>query len=360
MVSAKYPVPAVLLALVLSSIVPFIVTDSDAASQEWFVSECNSMTAEYADGSTVVYIYLDENPGGYSSVSVVIDGKNFTAQGQNFGINMGKSLDRGMPHMIVVTATGITASCKLTYGQFYDISAVSSPQEGGNVSGAGKYAAGFQVTLSASPAAGYSFGGWALDGKLVSSQPEYVFTAERDGEYTARWFAVSPGSDTVIIDLIGHGDSFVMPECDGGLFVAMKENASVMIDDATSLSGKTIVSKVDEVPTTAETKGTAHTFEFTFTADGSSFGTPMRVTLPYSPESGTSPAVYYQDGDSLTEMDLLSSNELSVTFETDHNSKYVVVAEPEESSEFPIMYIVVIAAAVLAIAGVVIIFRLKH
>ena len=358
--SSRHPVSAVLFVLVLSSIVPFVVADdSDSSSSEWLVSECNRMTAEYTDGATVLYVHLDDNPGGYSSVAVSLDGKTFTAQGQNFGINMGVALDRSMPHMVVVTATGISASCKLTYGLLYDVTVVSSPQEGGTVSGAGRYTVGSQVTLTATPSEGHSFGGWAYDGKLVSSQPTYVFNVEMDVEYTARWFAVPPGSDTVIIDLIGHGDSFVAPVCEGGLFVAMRENASVKIDDASSISGKTVVSKVEDVSTTAQTKGTAHSYEFTFTADGSSYGGKMQVTLPYLPENGTAPAVYYQDGDSLVKMNLLSSNEISVTFETDHNSTYVVVAEPTDSG-FPIIYAAIGAAAALALLGAVFIIRRKH
>ena len=88
MVSVKYPVSAVLLVLVLSSIVPLVATDgSDASGSGWLVSECNGMSVRYTDGETVLYVSLFDNPGGVSDITVSIDGKNLKGQGQEFGVN---------------------------------------------------------------------------------------------------------------------------------------------------------------------------------------------------------------------------------------------------------------------------------
>ena len=135
---AKSAVSAVLFVLVLSSIVPFLVSDDSSASGSgWLVSECNGMSVRYTDGDTVLYVSLFDNPGGVSDITVSIDGKNLKGQGQEFGVNMGVALDRSKPYLVVATGSGINASCKLAYGIIYDVNAFSSPQNGGTVTGAG-------------------------------------------------------------------------------------------------------------------------------------------------------------------------------------------------------------------------------
>ena len=85
---------------------------------------------------------------------------------------------------------------------------------------------------------------------------------------------------------------------------------------------------MEEIPNTAEVNGTAHAYEVNVTkADNQPITGKMQVTLPYTPEKGKVPAVYWQNGSALEKMRVISHTSDSVTFETTHNSTYVVVAE---------------------------------
>ena len=67
----------------------------------------------------------------------------------------------------------------------YEITATANPTEGGSVSGAGTYNHFESITLTATPATGYTFINWTKNGTLVSSNASYTFTAEADGNYVA-------------------------------------------------------------------------------------------------------------------------------------------------------------------------------
>ena len=61
----------------------------------------------------------------------------------------------------------------------------ASDDAGGTVSGKGVYKNDDEVTVTATVANGYAFEGWQEDGELVSNEPTYTFTAERDRTLTA-------------------------------------------------------------------------------------------------------------------------------------------------------------------------------
>jgi hypothetical protein len=69
----------------------------------------------------------------------------------------------------------------------YDITASANPTAGGTVSGAGTYAHGVNVTLTATPATGYSFVNWTKNGSQVSTNATYSFTATANGNYVANF-----------------------------------------------------------------------------------------------------------------------------------------------------------------------------
>ena len=58
----------------------------------------------------------------------------------------------------------------------FGINATPNPAEGGTVSGGGAYAEGATCTLTATPAAGYTFINWTENGEVVSTEAEYSFT----------------------------------------------------------------------------------------------------------------------------------------------------------------------------------------
>ncbi|WP_287152611.1 DUF5719 family protein [Candidatus Solincola tengchongensis] len=69
----------------------------------------------------------------------------------------------------------------------YTVSCSVSPAGSGTVSGAGGYAHGEKVTLSASPAPGYRFVRWTEGGKQVSTSNPYAFTVTSDRALVAEF-----------------------------------------------------------------------------------------------------------------------------------------------------------------------------
>ena len=67
------------------------------------------------------------------------------------------------------------------------IQAISSPQEGGTVSGIGTFNYGTTATLVATPADDYHFTYWTENGNVVSHQQEYSFTVTEDRNLTAHF-----------------------------------------------------------------------------------------------------------------------------------------------------------------------------
>lgn len=69
----------------------------------------------------------------------------------------------------------------------YQINATSSPLTGGTVAGSGTYTHGTSVTLTATPASGYSFVNWTEGGTQVSENSSYTFTAESNRTLVANF-----------------------------------------------------------------------------------------------------------------------------------------------------------------------------
>ena len=62
----------------------------------------------------------------------------------------------------------------------YTVATVSDPEDGGATTGAGTYAHGEQVMVTATPNTGYNFCGWYEGETLVSNNAEYTFTVTSD------------------------------------------------------------------------------------------------------------------------------------------------------------------------------------
>src|SRR6185503_6291866 len=73
----------------------------------------------------------------------------------------------------------------------YAITTFSSPAAGGSTSGGGTKDCGSSVTVTAAPAAGYSFVSWTEGGTVVSSAASYTFTASANRILTANFAAVT-------------------------------------------------------------------------------------------------------------------------------------------------------------------------
>jgi hypothetical protein len=71
--------------------------------------------------------------------------------------------------------------------KIYSISAVSSPEEGGEIIGTGMYKFDSLVTLNAVPNAGWNFLHWEENGEIISSDSLLYFTAKTNRSFTAHF-----------------------------------------------------------------------------------------------------------------------------------------------------------------------------
>ena len=87
------------------------------------------------------------------------------------------------------TTASVSLSGTVTQGSvtYYDITATANPTNGGTVTGAGNYAAGTTVTLTATPNTGYFFTNWTKNGSVVSTNATYSFTVNGTGAYVANF-----------------------------------------------------------------------------------------------------------------------------------------------------------------------------
>ena len=181
--------------------------------------------------------------------------------------------------------------------------------------------AGTAVSAPAVPTrSGYDFIRWSS--ALPSVMPS------NDALFVAEWMLVPvPSEDGGYIADAKNGGSFVVPESVSGktLIIDMADDSSITIADSGSLAGKTVNAKIDKVENLSDKKGQA--FEFIFTADGASYNGTMLVTVAYDVGENGTPHVYYWDGDKSVEMKIVSYTSDSITFETQHNSIYIVSSE---------------------------------
>lgn len=85
----------------------------------------------------------------------------------------------------------------------YKINVTASPAEGGTVTGNTETKKGSSVTVEAFPGNGYVFTGWTENGRTVSTDAKYIFTAEKDRSLVAVFKKKQPGSeDDILKDII--------------------------------------------------------------------------------------------------------------------------------------------------------------
>ncbi|MBO5599652.1 MAG: InlB B-repeat-containing protein, partial [Candidatus Methanomethylophilus sp.] len=223
---------------------------------------------------------------------------------------------------------------------------------GGSEVAAVSQAYGTAITAPADPTKeGFNFVKW--DQEIPGTVPA------RDLTISAVWAANATVDETgkteVVLDK--DTDAFVLPADTKTVTVTVDDNISVVIQDTSSIeAGTAVITKVEEIPNTAEVDGTARAYEVTVTkADDQPVTGKMRVTLPYTPEKGKVPAVYWQNGSVLEKMRVISHTSDSVTFETTHNSTYVVVAESasEDSGATFMLYLGLLMVVGIALSMLV-------
>ena len=73
----------------------------------------------------------------------------------------------------------------------YTIVAKANPTVGGTVTGGGTFEHGESCTLTATPAATYTFTNWTKDGTVVSTNPTYTFTVTESADYQANFTKIT-------------------------------------------------------------------------------------------------------------------------------------------------------------------------
>ncbi|GEM_PF-2445995 len=69
----------------------------------------------------------------------------------------------------------------------YEVELSASPEEGGNVEGAGTYEEGDEITITATPNEGFLFVNWTEDGDEVTTDKAYTFQIEENRSLTANF-----------------------------------------------------------------------------------------------------------------------------------------------------------------------------
>jgi hypothetical protein len=129
----------------------------------------------------------------YWSATASFEETNSQTFGADSDLAVTCNFNNSMPSFIKIVALGDSSIdegslCFGGHNASVSLSLISIPAEGGSVAGAGVYAAGSNVTVSATPNAGYSFAGWYSNGALASSANPYSFALEsNDVSYEARF-----------------------------------------------------------------------------------------------------------------------------------------------------------------------------
>ena len=86
----------------------------------------------------------------------------------------------------------------------YEITAEMDPEDAGEIEGEGTYMYGTECTLTAIPGEAYNFLNWTLNGEVVSTDEEIIFTVTGDAEYVAN-FELKTYQVTVTVNPTGAG-----------------------------------------------------------------------------------------------------------------------------------------------------------
>ena len=145
--------------------------DYEVSSNGTSFSSSLSLTASNGNIQTTVYVRLKDElaQGNYNNKTLV-----FTSGSTTQNVTLSGNVTEGA-------------------GTYYTVSVTAEPEVGGIVGGAGRFEEGSNVTITATPNAGYSFTGWTKNGNAVSSSASYSFTLTEAtaGAYVANFIRIS-------------------------------------------------------------------------------------------------------------------------------------------------------------------------
>jgi hypothetical protein len=179
-----------------------------------------------------------------------------------------------------------------------------SPAGTGTASGAGTYNCNSSVTVTASPASGYNFANWTINGVVVSSSPSYTFTATANQTCVANFTPV-PCNDTISTSISPAGSGTASGAgtytCNSGVTVTASPasgynfanwtvNGSVVSTSTsytfTATGNQTLVANFTAVPCTDTITTSASPAGAGTTSGGGTVSCNSSVTVTTSPTSG--------------------------------------------------------------------------
>lgn len=115
-----------------------------------------------------------------------------------------------------------------TQNHLFTINVSSNPENGGSVSGGGTYQYGANCTLHATPANGYEFLYWKMNGAVVSHEQNYTFVVTSNATYTAYFRETSGATYTITTEVTPEGSGTVTGggQYNAGSSVTLTTNAN--------------------------------------------------------------------------------------------------------------------------------------
>ncbi len=169
------------------------------------------------------------------------------------------------------TTRELTAHFKL---KEYSIDASVTPEASGTVTGQDIYEHGEEVTLAATPEAGYYFVNWTEAGEEVGTDTSYIFTAEKDRNLVANFKELLPGEEIKDVNPDNEGQAEVeFPKC----------QVSIRIN--TSKSGLITIVRYNEEDKSPPKSMNDVGIYLSIERSESLAGTKARIEASYDPES---------------------------------------------------------------------------
>lgn len=147
----------------------------------------------------------------------------------------------------------------------YTIILSVDPEGGGTATGGGQVNEGQSVTVTASPSSGYTFSGWQENGRTVSTDTTYTFTAAGNRALVAAFTEIIssglPDGYTEVEYIQSNGTQYIDTE-------VQPANASIIIDFEPLAENSTTTSKYAVFSNYIPTSGTRYYFMLAWRSDG--------------------------------------------------------------------------------------------
>ena len=122
--------------------------------------------------------------------------------------------------------TAMVSDYPWTFTTIPQLTLSSNPAAGGTTTGAGLFAQGSTVTVSATPKTGYTFTNWTNNGTIVSTSASYPFTMAGNMALVANFTLIPPAKFSVILysNPLAGGTTYGQGSYDVGTSVTVIES----------------------------------------------------------------------------------------------------------------------------------------